>query len=85
MLGKRTIRPDSNYTLVYSDNGVGISLEDLQNVFVEGNSKKEGHLRMAMSYWREYLNLFDTLISVESAEGNGTSFIINIPPSLIAK
>jgi len=70
-----------------TDNGIGIPKEQLPYIFdrffqVQGSShRKEGHkgTGIGLAFIKELVNLHHGKINVHSAEGKGTTFVIQLP------
>jgi len=73
-----------NLKVVIEDNGVGISENDLDNIFesyyqgtVSGKVNDLG-VGLGLNLCKEIIELFDGTIAVDSKEGSGTSVIFNL-------
>ena len=71
--------------ITVEDNGIGISSEQLPNVFekfYQADADRTGQVRgfgLGLFYTREFVRMHDGSISIESKPGIGTSVIITIP------
>lgn len=65
------------------DNGRGIAKEDLPNIFdryfQSKNTKPEGGVGLGLAICKEYIELLNGQINVESVTGLGTNFSIDLP------
>lgn len=69
--------------LRFSDNGLGMSEEDVKNIFLpfkrgENRHYVQGH-GIGMTLVKKIIDLHNGKIEVHSSKGEGTTFIINIP------
>jgi signal transduction histidine kinase len=74
---------DENIMLKFTDKGIGISEDDLQNIFTpfyRGENKKfaEGN-GIGLSLTQKIIQLNKGSISVQSIQGKGTTFTIELP------
>lgn len=73
---------ENNYSISISDNGPGISAEHLEHIFdkfyrVKGN--KTGGTGLGLSIAKGFIEAHNGTISVNSRDGEGTSFSITLP------
>jgi signal transduction histidine kinase len=59
------------------DNGIGISKENLKNIFTPHFSNKAGGMGLGLSTTKDILNSSRAMVQVESTEGKGTRFILS--------
>jgi signal transduction histidine kinase len=74
---------DENIKLKFTDKGIGIPEDDLQNIFTpfyRGENKKfsEG-TGIGLSLTQKIIQLHKGSISVQSIQGKGTTFTIELP------
>jgi signal transduction histidine kinase len=74
---------DENIKLKFTDNGIGISEDDLQNIFTPfywGENKQfaEGN-GIGLSLTQKIIQLNKGSVSVQSIQGKGTTFTIELP------
>jgi len=75
-----TNRKNKGISVIISDNGCGIPQEILNNIFDPFfSTKKEKGTGLGLSITYGIINKLGGQISVESTEGKGTSFTINLP------
>ncbi|MCK5116168.1 MAG: PAS domain S-box protein [Candidatus Aegiribacteria sp.] len=67
--------------LIITDQGVGISRKDLQNIFDPYFTTKDGGSGLGLATTFSIIKKHEGLITVESEIGKGTKFIIYIPAS----
>lgn len=67
---------DNGVTLQIRDNGPGISDEILENIFVPFYTTKESGSGIGLSLSRQIMRLHRGNITVQSQEGEGTSFVL---------
>jgi signal transduction histidine kinase/CHASE3 domain sensor protein len=63
--------------VMISDNGKGLSAEDKARIFQPFFSGRKGGMGLGLTESRNILNAHNALLSVESEQGSGTSFIIH--------
>lgn len=68
-----------NYLLNISDNGRGISADQSNNIFQPNFTTKTGGMGLGLAIVKAILEEMNATIRVESEEGRGASFIIEIP------
>ncbi len=70
--------PDSSISLVYEDNGVGISLDNKIRLFEKGftTSNSTG---LGLNLVKKMIEIYGWTISEEGEPGKGAKFVINIP------
>jgi len=71
-------RRDDVYIKI-SDNGVGISEENQENIFVPNFSTKSSGTGLGLAITKKIIEAHDGLIFCESAPGKGASFTIQLP------
>ena len=86
MVSLNLLEIDDNYVLKIKDNGPGINKEDLDDIFLDGYStkfnEKTGDIQrgVGLTVVKDYVeNYFKGSITVRSAKGAGTEFIIILP------
>jgi signal transduction histidine kinase len=67
---------DGKYILLIRDNGCGISVENLKNIFKPYFTNKPGGLGVGLSATYNILRANHVRVNVESEEGKGSSFIL---------
>nr|WP_256534257.1 ATP-binding protein [Lewinella sp. JB7] len=81
----RVSATDTTLTIVVEDDGVGISAEDIPHVFNRfyqtnrTNRTAEGGTGIGLSLCKEYVELFGGRIDVDSTEGEGVTFTVELP------
>ncbi|MFH0793192.1 MAG: ATP-binding protein [bacterium] len=78
---RTALKPDEGILLTFQDNGTGISKENLLKIFMPFFSTKGSKgtgLGLPMS--KKVVEDMGGTISVDSVEGEGTTFTINLPP-----
>lgn len=65
--------------IVISDNGEGIDLEDLPNIFKPYFTKKAKGTGLGLTIAKEIIDQHEGRIFVESIKGKGTTFFIDLP------
>ena len=81
----RVIEKDDFYECIIEDNGVGLSEKKLANLFHIQNNKstvgtnKEMGTGLGLLLVKEFIDLHQGYINVESIEGKGSTFSIGIP------
>jgi len=81
----RTFMENNNVCIQITDTGIGIPLEQIQNLFVPAFSKKEKRVKAGMGLFIS-LNIVKKhhgQIKVDSKVGKGSSFTIILPKNLI--
>ncbi|MFK7951080.1 MAG: ATP-binding protein [Saprospiraceae bacterium] len=82
------IELDDNIQISIQDNGTGISEEDVPNIFkryfqsTTENIAQQGGTGIGLAICKEYMELLQGEISVQSNIGQGTSFILTFPKQL---
>jgi signal transduction histidine kinase len=76
-------KTDTNVTLIVKDTGIGISQEHQQHIFepyyqVSHKKKNSQGIGMGLYITSEIVRSLDGTIEVESSEGKGSSFIVNL-------
>jgi len=71
-----TICTDEKFIMRIEDNGIGISPENLKNIFKSYYTNKPGGLGQGLATTYEILRSNHVAYKVESEEGSGTSFIL---------
>ena len=84
----RCDRPDGELTVVVSDSGPGIGSEELPHVFEEGFRGKAAMRRapgsgLGLAVVDQLLKRIGGNARVESIEGSGTTFVINLPAATL--
>ncbi|MEW6274488.1 MAG: ATP-binding protein [Bacillota bacterium] len=82
--GKLTVRTEAvNHTarVLVRDTGVGISKEDLPQIFTPFYTKKAGGSGLGLAISQRIVQIHGGSISVESEPGAGTTFILSFPRS----
>jgi two-component system sensor histidine kinase KdpD len=79
---------DSNYSIIISDSGPGISDEHLEHIFdkfyrVEGN--RTGGTGLGLSIAKGFVEAHGGTITVESNKDNGTQFRLTLPRKIGVK
>ena len=80
----KTVKEESNSYLIIKviDTGIGIPEENINLIFDEFKQLSEGTVKeypgsgLGLSITKKYVNLLNGIISVESAAGIGTTFIV---------
>lgn len=73
-------RTDHSLVVTVRDQGVGIPTEALGQIFEPGFTRKAGGSGMGLAVVREITyNMFGGTVSVDSREGAGSTFVINLP------
>ena len=77
-------RAGAGARLTVEDNGIGISEEDRSRIFqrfyqAEGSRRSQGGLGLGLSMVRQIVLLHGGAITVDSAEGKGTTFTVILP------
>ncbi|MCP4134654.1 MAG: HAMP domain-containing protein [bacterium] len=67
------------YRIRISDNGIGISEEDLNNIFEPGFSKKKSGTGLGLAIVEKIILEHRGVIHCQSEKGSGTEFIIGLP------
>lgn len=67
--------------LVISDNGVGMSADKIEQIFQPFFSDKTKGTGLGLAIAKNIFDMHGAEISVQSVEGNGTTFIITMPPA----
>lgn len=84
-LSVKTKNDAKSLTLTITDNGIGISSDNLRRVFEKfyrvstGNRHDVKGFGLGLAYVRSVVKALDGTIHAESQEGQGTSFIITLP------
>ncbi len=81
-LSVRSTFKEGKLTFVVSDNGLGISdefKEQIWDIFFRGNSEVSGS-GLGLYILKESVKNLSGTIEVESEEGKGTTFTLNLPP-----
>ena len=76
-LSVTTKSKDGTYVIEIADNGCGISEENLKNIFKPYYTNKPGGLGLGLASIRDILHSNHVNLKVESAEGEGTRFILS--------
>ena len=77
-------RAGAGARLTVEDNGIGISQADLSRIFqrfyqAENSSRSQGGMGLGLSMVRQIVQLHGGTITVDSAEGKGTTFTVILP------
>lgn len=78
-------KEENNYLLKIKDTGIGISEEYISQIFEPFSQELQGYTRpydgtgLGMTLVKNYCDLNGINISVESAKGKGTTFLLEIP------
>jgi len=75
------ISSDGSSLLVISDTGVGMSAEKVEQIFQPFFSDKSKGTGLGLAIAKNIFDMHGAEISVQSAEGNGTTFTITMPPA----
>ncbi|MDA3854556.1 MAG: ATP-binding protein, partial [Bacteroidales bacterium] len=81
----RVADDENSITISVADNGVGIAVEDIENIFIrfyqsEGNKKLGlSGSGVGLNLARELVQLLKGTIQVNSKQGEGARFIVNMP------
>ena len=76
---------DSNYVVEVKDNGIGISIDYLSDLFEPFSQEEYGYTRkfegtgLGLPLVKRYCDLNKSIISVKSAKGKGSIFTVVIP------
>ena len=87
-LGVRGYKEDSFVTIEVSDTGCGIGPENIGRIFNEfeqikdADSGKSGGVGLGLNIVKQYLDLMNGEIQVESQPGKGTTFTFTLPRSI---
>ncbi len=82
-LEHNTDKEEIIYTI--TDSGIGMTPEELQNIFeafVQANAstaKKYGGTGLGLSICKDFVELMSGVLTVSSAKGEGTEFVITLP------
>lgn len=73
-----------NVVFRFTDHGIGIPKEDLQNIFkkfyrVQSQYNQQGSVGLGLAFCKELVNFMNGTISVKSREGHGSEFKIELP------
>ncbi|MGZ3494957.1 MAG: sensor histidine kinase, partial [Thermodesulfobacteriota bacterium] len=75
--------PDQTVRMVFSDNGIGIPKSEMPRLFTEffraSNVQDAIGTGLGLTIVKEIVDKHSGRINVESEEGLGTTFIINLP------
>ncbi|MGV3686109.1 MAG: sensor histidine kinase [Daejeonella sp.] len=68
----------------FADKGIGIPAEDIENIFkkffrVENQYNQQGSVGLGLAFCKELVNFMNGTISVQSVEGKGSEFKIELP------
>jgi len=82
VIGARQFGPDRAFECWVSDNGAGIPQERLEKVFdkLETDPQEEGGWGLGLAIVKTFVEAHDGTVSVESAEGLGSTFRFTLPP-----
>ncbi len=72
----RSFTEDGSLTLIFKDNGKGISRENIEKNFVPFYTTKKSGTGIGLSLARQITRLHRGSINVKSAPGEGTEFIL---------
>ncbi len=73
-----------NVVMKFSDHGIGIPARDLDNIFkkffrVQNQYNQQGSVGLGLAFCKELVNFMNGTITVNSVEGKGSEFTIELP------
>jgi two-component system phosphate regulon sensor histidine kinase PhoR len=73
-----------NLLMKFADRGIGIPSRDIDNIFkkffrVENQYNQQGSVGLGLAFCKELVNFMNGTITVQSVEGNGSEFTIELP------
>jgi PAS domain S-box-containing protein len=73
------IGPDRAVSITFSDNGIGINQEDLEQVFEPFFTKKTKGTGLGLTICRELVKLHGGSVEIHSKPGSGTTVTVTLP------